>query len=376
MLNMSNEFMQVGGKNVLNQDVFITENSFVKMLFVIFSAIVANANSPEEIEDFAYARKNWIKKNVYKNFIGLKGELISALLGSIRPDAMSAMVERWLREVARNNDGSEDCVGEEAVANSFMRASGFASLGSAWLAVSDGGLVFGKRRADAAAEDGNFVANVIDLLDLDGALVSIDADGVHPQVAADILGKGGDYLVAVTSRQKKFYNELVLIFNYGMVNKDIFDYSFSFYTDDCSASEILSIDIINDMFWIQESNMYADAKSIIRVVSTRIEKNRTKTDSRYYVSSVEVTPEDAAYFKREFWLSREGKASILDVCPNRQGHDARVGHLRQNMASLNTVAQKLFGNGEPTPGVPDAFRKKAAWDGEFLTSVLSGKAAP
>lgn len=373
MLNMSNEFMQVGGRSVLNQNFFISENSFVKMLFIIFSAIVANANSPEEIEDFAYARKNWIKKNVYKDFIGLKGELISYLLGSIRPDAMSAMVERWLRQVAQSRDGQSDCVGEEAVAKSFILASGFADLDPAWVSASDGGLLFAKRQTDSGVDDGKFVANVIDLLDLDGSIVSIDAEGIHPQVASDILDRGGDYLVSVKSRQKKFYNELVLIFNYGMVNKDIFDDSFSLYTDDGSASEILSFDIINDMFWIQESNIYKDAKSIIRVVSTRIDTNRTRTESRYYVASAEFSSEDAEYFKRGFWTSRESKVSMLDVWANRNTKEARNSHLHENMASLNTVALKLFSGDPSSPGVPDAFRKKAAWDGEFLSRVLAGK---
>lgn len=371
MLNMSNEVMQVGRKSVLNQSYFINENSFVKMLFVIFSAIVANANSPEEIEEFAYARKNWIKKNIYKDFIGLKGELVSLLLSSIRPDAMSEMVERWIREVVHSNYG-QDSVGEEAVEKSFILASGFADLSAAWVGVSDGGLVIGKRQADVGIEDGKFVANVINLFDIAEMVVSIDADGVHPDVAAEIFGRGGDYLVSVRNRQKKFFNDLILLFNYGMINKDIYDYSFSSYYDDSSVSEILSFDIINDMFWIQESNIYKDAKSIIRVVSTRIEKNRTKTEARYYVSSAEISSQDADFFKKDFWFFRDDKLSVLDVSTNQNKRDARINHTHRNMASLRDAALKLLENGSSTSRLADGIRKKAAWDSEFLSRLLVG----
>ncbi len=371
MLNMSNDVMQVDGNSFMNQSYFINKNSFVKMLFVILSAIVANANSPEEIEEFAYTRKKWIKKNIYEDFIGLNGELVCLLLGSIRPDAMSEMVERWLREVAHGNYG-QDSVGEEAVEKSFILASGFAGLSAAWVCASGGGLGIGKRQTDVGVEDGKFVANVINLFDIAEMLVSIDADGVHPDVAADVLGRGGDYLVSVRNRQKKFFNDLILLFNYGMINKDIYDYSFTSYYDDSSASEILSFDIINDMFWIQESNIYKDAKSVIRVVSTRIGENRTKTEARYYVSSAEISPQDTVFFKKDFWFYRDDKLSVLDVSTNQNKRDARTDHAHRNLASLRDAVLKLLENGSSSLHLVDGIRKKAAWDGEFLSRLLVG----
>ena len=261
---------------------------------------------------------------------------------------------------------------KDAVVESFMRASGFAGLGCASVAVSPSGLFFERSGRSQHGTDGTFVANVLELFDISGKVVSIDADGVFPDVAAEILARGGDYLLSVRSRQKKFYNDLVLIFNYGMINKDIFDYSFSFFHDDSPASEILSFDIINDMFWIQESNIYKDAKSIIRVVSTRIDKNRTRTESRDYVSSAEFSPQDADFYQKDFWFFRDGKVSVLDVSANPNKSDARLNHTHENMASLRDVALKLLDNGSSSPSLSDGIRKKAAWDGDFLSRVLAG----
>jgi len=372
MLNMNNALMRVQGNGILNQDVFANENSFVRILFIVISAIVANANSPEEIEDFATARKMWIKRNICKDFRRLEGEMLSFLLSSIRPEKMTLMFERWLGMIANCRAGRDDSLGEDAVVESFMRATGFTGLGCASLAVSPSGLVFENRSRSQQGADGKFVANVLDLFDISGTVVSIDAEGVHPDVAAEILTRGGDYLLSVRSRQKKFYNDLVLIFNYGMINKDIFDYSFSFYHDDSPASEILSFDIINDMFWIQESNIYKDAKSIIRVVSTRIDKNRTRTESRYYVSSAEFSPQDADFYQKDFWFFRDDKVSVLDVSANQNTREARNNHTNENMASLRNVALKLLDNGSSTSSLSDGVRKKAAWDGDFLSRVLAG----
>lgn len=372
MLNMNNALMRVQGNGILNQDVFANENSFVRILFIVISAIVANANSAEEIEDFATARKMWIKRNICKDFRRLEGEMLSFLLSSIRPEKMTLMFERWLGMMAACRAGRDDSLGEDAVVESFMRATGFTGLGCASIAVSPSGLVFENRGRSQQGADGKFVANVLDLFDISGTVVSIDAEGVHPDVAAEILGRGGDYLLSVRSRQKKFYNDLVLIFNYGMINKDIFDYSFSFYHDDSSASEILSFDIINDMFWIQESNIYRDAKSIIRVVSTRIDKNRTRTESRYYVSSAEFSPQDADFYQKDFWFFRDDKVSVLDVSANQNAKEARNNHTHENMASLRDIALKLLENGSSSPSLSDGIRKKAAWDGDFLSRVLAG----
>ena len=372
MLNMNHELMRVHGKSVLNQDAFANENSFVKILFIVISAIVANANSPEEIQDFATARKMWIKRNICKDFMYLEGELLSFLLGSIRPEKMALMFERWLGMMASCMAGRDEAVEEDAVVESFMRATGLSGLGCASVGVSPAGLVFEKRGRAAQGADAKFVSDFLDLFDVAGTVVSIDADGVHPDLASEILGRGGDYLVSVRNRQKKFFNDLVLIFNYGMINKDIFDHSFSLYRDDSPASEILSFDIINDMFWIQESNVFGDAKSIIRVVSTRIEKNRTKTESRYYVSSAEFSPQDADFYKKDFWFFRDAGVSVLDVSSSQGKRDARINHTHENMSSLRDVALKLLDNVSPSPRQSDGIRKKAAWDGDFLSRVLAG----
>ena len=116
------------------------------------------------------------------------------------------------------------------------------------------------------------------------------------------------------------------IFNYGMTAHNIFDHSFSFNVDDfCNA---MTFDVINDMFWVQESNAYKDAKSVIRTVLLTTEHNRRRVHSRYYVSSVEFTDEQNDFFRKQFWRPRgdriaSGGASRtprVNTCSGRAGN--------------------------------------------------------
>ena len=372
MLSLKNNYTPVRGSHVVHGIGCSNESNFIKTLFVIISAIVANANSPEEIADFAFSKKSWIRKKIYKDFSCLDSNLLSLLLENIRPDILSEMFAKWLRLLGTRCDGRSSSLGEDSVVKSFIHATGFSGLDCVSISTSHSCLVLEKKwDAAQAAEDDNFVDGILHMFNLKNAVVFLDSFGITPEVASSIISNHGDYLVAIKKRKNKFYNDLVLIFNYGMVSHNIFDHSFSLYCDD-KYETMLSFDIINDMFWVQESNIYRDAKSVIRVVSTRIENNRTRTESRYYVSSIELSPDSEGVFRNGFWMTPGDRSSRVDISIDHDCRDIPFNHASGSMAMLRKAALDSLGEGSSPGPSYDALRKKAAWDSEFLTGVLSG----
>ena len=264
-------------------------------------------------------------------------------------------------------------MGQEAVVSSFMQATGLAGLDSVSISASQGSLVFEKHHGDThCVNQVSFLENIISFFDIKDSIISINSHHVCPLFAKKIIKNSGDYVLSINNKSK-FHNDLVLIFNYGMTNNNIFDYSISYQLGH-NSSDVISFDIINDMFWVQDSNEFDDAKSVIRVVLTGMENGRMKTESRYYVSSVEITPEQGDFLNRRFWSSTSDTSCLVDISPGVFGEGLRSGRALDNMALLRNAALKFFENEVSARHSFDSLRKKAAWDSEFLAGVLAGKA--
>ena len=373
MLNMIESSYRVNCLEMFQNDEFMNESDFIKTLFTVISAIIASANSPEEIEDFAYSRKAWIRKNIYRDFTCLDNMLLVSLLGRLRQGGLVDTVGRWLRFLGTWCKDTDASMCEEAVVRSFTQATGLAGLDSVSISASQGSLVFEKHHGDAhCAHNVSFLENIISFFDVKESIVSINSHHVCPVFAKNIINNSGNYVLSINNKSK-FYNDLVLIFNYGMTNNNIFDYSISYQLGN-NSSDVICFDIINDMFWVQESNEFVDAKSVIRVVLTGMDNGRMKTESRYYVSSVEITPEQEDFLKRRFWSAASNTSCLVDISTDVFGEGFRSGRALENMALLRNAALRFFENEVSSRQSVDSLRKKAAWDSEFLASVLAGKA--
>ncbi len=374
MLNIMDSSSRVGRLEMFHHDDFVNESDFIKTLFIVISAVVANANSPEEIEDFAYYRKDWIRNTIYRDFTCLDIELLASLLGKARQGALADTVGRWLRSLAACCKESDSSMGEEAVVHSFTRSTGFVGFGSASISASQTSLVLQRHHDDAQnVNHDSFLENVISFFDVKDSIISINSDHACPVFAKRIVNDSGNYIININSKSK-FYNDLVVIFNYGMTNNNIFDYSVSYHLGN-NSYDVISFDIINDMFWVQESNTFDDAKSVIRVVLTTMDNGRMKTESRYYVSSVEVTPDQEDFFKKWFWGAGSEMSCLVDISAERSGEGLLRGKALENMAVLRKAVLEFFESEVSASHPFDSLRKKAAWDSEYLASVLAGKAA-
>ena len=373
MLNMIESSYRVNCSEMLRNDEFMNESDFIKTLFVVISAIVASANSPEEIEDFAYSRKAWIRKNIYSDFTCLDNMLLVSLLGRLRQGGLVDTAGRWLRSLGTWCKNKDATMSEEAVFSSFMQATKLAGLDSVSISASQGSLVFEKHHDNShCVNHVAFLENIISLFEIKESIISIHSHHVCPVFARNIINNNGNYVLSINNKSK-FYNDLVLIFNYGMTNNNIFDYSISYQLEN-NSSDVISFDIINDMFWVQESNEFEDAKSVIRVVLTGMDNGRMKTESRYYVSSVEITPEQEDFLNKRFWSAASDASCLVDISVDVFGEGLRRGRALESMALLRNATLEFFENEISTRHSIDSLRKKAAWDSEFLASVLAGKA--
>lgn len=240
-------------------------------------------------------------------------------------------------------------------------------LVSAWVAQQH--LSLGQVKVSKKSNEKTAIPLLLDDLEMDGALVSIDAMGCDKATAKKIESKGGKYLLALKKNQKSLYEEV----HDWMLNNE----------NHCERNESITLTggriekrtayVTTNLTYIDELKNWTGCKSIIMIKSERTSKSipdKTTTQLRFYISSAIG---DAKYFNesvREHWSIENNLHWQLDVVFSEDRQRIRKDKGAENFATLRKMALQLLLHNKGKGSLKKA-RKRAAWNDSFLINVLT-----
>jgi predicted transposase YbfD/YdcC len=247
-------------------------------------------------------------------------------------------------------------------------ATGCLHLVSAWASANR--LTLGQV---AVAEGSNEVAAIPELLrvlDLEGAIVTIDAAGTQVENAALIREQGGHYLLAVKGNQPTLHEAVQAVFQRAIEAdfEGIEHDTHETIEDGHGRHEERYVHVIYDPLGLPEA--WPDVKAVICVGREREVKGRDTSTSHYYVSSHAGTAAELAALIRGHW-GVESMHWVLDVVFREDDSRVRQGHAGANLAMLRKVALALLKRAPGKHTTPTK-RHKAGWDDNYLLQVLHG----
>lgn len=204
------------------------------------------------------------------------------------------------------------------------------------------------------------------------ALVSIDAIATNPTIATAIRKAGADYLLAVKANQPTLRAEVERYFD------DAPAQSLDSVTDLDKAHgriEERVVTVSRETGWLAGDRRFPgelrlpDATTIIRVRSRTSLKDKSRFDTRYYISSATLTAERAAQAVRGHWLVENALHWTLDVIFKDDQSRLRKGHGANNMAIVRHFAINLVRAVNDKRSIK-LRRKRARWSSEYLASIL------
>jgi predicted transposase YbfD/YdcC len=232
---------------------------------------------------------------------------------------------------------------------------------------------------EAVADKSNEITAIPMLLErlgandgLKGALVSIDAIATNPTIATAIRDADADYLLAVKANQSTLRGDIERYFD------DAPTTSLDSFTDlDKTHGRIEErvVTVSRETDWLQGQRRFPgelrlpDATTIIRVRSQTGLKDRSRFDTRYYISSADLAAERAAHAVRGHWLVENALHWTLDVIFKDDQSRLRKGHGAVNMAIVRHFAINLLRAVNDKRPIKRR-RKMAAWSPDYLASVL------
>ena len=295
---------------------------------------------------------------------------LGLIFGALDASAFQTCFIAWAQGLSGTIEGVV-AVDGKTLRRSFDRADGKGALHmiSAWSSAQR--LVLGARAVAEKSNEITAIPELLDLLAIKGAIVTIDAMGCQKKIAEKIIDKKADYVLGLKGNQGTLRKDVELLFNEQMANgfKDI-AVSRALETDaGHDRIETREVFATDDIRWLKERHDWPGLTSIVMVLSTRETTGGIATERRFYISSLPADAAKLAAAIRAHWGVENGLHWVLDV--NFRDDDCRI-RKKNAPANFTAVKRATLNALRKAPG-KDSLKSKrliAAWDETFLAKTL------
>jgi predicted transposase YbfD/YdcC len=340
------------------------------ILVIALAATVAGSDSWDEVERFGKAKADWLR-----GFLDLPNGIPShdtfrRVFARLDPQAFARCVAGWMAGVCEATGLRHIAVdGKSARSAPRGTSTGCLHLVSAWAA--ENRLILGQR---AVADGSNEIAAIPELLRvlaLKGALVTIDAAGCQTEIARQVRDQGGDYLLAVKGNQPGLHVAVRAVFNRAC------EVDFAGVTHDGAEAvedghgrhEERYTTVIYDPPGLPPE--WPDVAAVVLVGREREVKGERTDTAHYYVTSLRGTAVELGDLIRRHWAIENELHWVLDVGFREDANKTAAGHAGANLGLVRRVAASLLQQ-DPDGGSIRAKRLNAALDETYLGRALQG----
>jgi predicted transposase YbfD/YdcC len=337
-------------------------------------AVIAGADGWEEIEDFGHDKLDWLKKFLQLPNGVPSHDTISRVFRRIKPQAFQECFLRWTRALQDKLGLKLVAIDGKTLRRSHDRhtARNALHLVSAWSVENH--LTLGQEAVDQKSNEITAIPELLQLLELAGAIVTIDAMGCQKNIAAQIVEQDADYVLAVKENQPTLYAALE-------------DHFLHLHETDFEDAKVRrhrrrqkAHGREEDRYYYlspvpeslrQASDEWAGLQSVGQVISITQRDGKEVSDVRYYISSLPVRVKKFASAVRGHWGIENSLHWVLDVTFDEDRSRIRKDHGPENFALLRRIATSVIKQDTSTNQSVKRARKRAGWNNDNLLKVLA-----
>jgi predicted transposase YbfD/YdcC len=232
-------------------------------------------------------------------------------------------------------------------------------------------LVLGQVKVSEKSNEIVAIPRLLDMLSIDGAIVTIDAMGCQRGIAQKIIDKKADYVLALKGNQGTLRKDVEVFAAEQKANgfRDTTISRDQTVDGDHGRIETRTTTVIHDLAWLQERHDWPSLKAIVMVESTRESGEKTEFETRFYITSLLLLAAQLGPVVRSHWAV-ESMHWVLDMIFRDDECRVRTDHAPANFTTLKHMAHNLIRRAPGTDSLR-LRRKVAGWDDEFLASLIA-----
>lgn len=345
-----------------------TDHLLSEILVISLCAVISGADDFEEIAEYGRQKEEFLR-----GFLSLPSgipshDTFNRVFRFMDHKSFESCLKKWSYQIIEQLEDYQVNIDGKVLRATGKRGKKTAALClvSAW--VAEHCLSLGQSKVAKKSNEKTAIPDLLEHLDISGALVSIDAMGTHIDFAQQIRNKEAHYLLALKQNQKGLHEEVRDWMNHrqSQLEQDTqIDYV-------AGRIEKRTTFVCHQLSFMDELEQWPDCQSVIMVNYERSFKNdpeNIQVKTRFYISSKR---ESAAYFgicTRNHWSIENQLHWYLDVVFAEDRQRSRKDHVAENMSTLRKMALQLLLKNKGKDSLKKV-RKRAAWNDEFLVEVL------
>jgi predicted transposase YbfD/YdcC len=347
------------------------------ILFIAVAGTIAGCEGPSDIAEFARTQLAWCRK-----FVPLAGgvpshDTIGRVLALMKPQEFQQAFVDWIAALVSDSQAENEQPCFVPIDGKTLRGSHSAReraqplhLVSAW--ATRQGMLLGQVAVDEKSNEITAIPRLLAMLELHGAIISIDAMGCQKEIAQQIVDQGGDYVLSVKDNQPALHQAIAEFFLARHEQQDFKDFGCRQHTTTERSRGR------------EETRCYYTAPlpecmrrfvrdwkgltSIGQVITATEHQGKETSQVRHYISSRSAKVKDFATATRGHWQI-ESMHWVLDVVLGEDDSRIRNGDGAENFGCLRKFVLSLLKR-DTSEGSLKRKRKRVAWSTEFLESLL------
>jgi predicted transposase YbfD/YdcC len=344
------------------------EHRLLDIVMIAICAVIANAESWEDIALFGEMKQDWLKQWLALPNGIPSHDTFERVFRKLNPEAFQECFMKWVQAVFAVTEGQVIAIDGKTVCGS-KAGNGKAALHlvSAW--ASANGISLGQRKVKAKSNEITVIPDLLDLLLLKGCIVTLDAMGCQTDIAEKIVAQQADYVLAVKKNQGQLYQHLETTFDWLEDDRNhhaVFDYA--------ETVERGHGRLEQRQCWVvadhaAQADGWVGCQTLVRLICQRELKGEVERETRYYISSLPPRASLLLGCIRAHWSIENSFHWVLDAVFQEDRARTRNTNGAENLALLRRIALNLVKK-HPAKGSLKGKRHRAAWNDDFLLQVL------
>lgn len=346
-------------------------HSLSEILFIAIAGTVAGAEGWRELEAFAQAKRDWLAGYLDLPNGTPSDDTFRRVISRLDPVAFEACFRDWIAAAVVQSDGELITIDGKTHRGSYDHSDGKAPLHtiSAWAEANR--LVLAQEKVTDDSNEISAIPKLLEVLELQGCIVTIDAMGTQRAIAREIIDRGADYVLALKSNQPTLYEDVRTFFEEASARSwQGIEHDYYEHTDGGHGRiEVRRLWCTGDVAWVAEQTKWASLRTIAMVERRRIVGETETLERHYYITSLAPEARPLAGAVRGHWGIENRLHWVLDVSFGEDSSRVRKAYAPENLGLLRRIALNLLRQ-EPSTGSLKGKRKRAGWDNAYLSTVL------
>jgi predicted transposase YbfD/YdcC len=355
------------------------KHPFVSVVVIALMAVLAGASGPTTIAQWAKYKEAFLLRVLdLPNGVPRK-DVFRRVLSLLNPTAFQTCFAAWLealREqaaVATEIDQPIYAVDGKTARRSHDRRKALGALHSVSVWASEFGLSLGQVACDDKSNEITAIPELLRLVDIQGAIITIDAMGTQKAIAAQIIEQKADYVLALKGNQETLHDAVIEYIDRQLENDfagiDVRQHTTTETAHGRDETRCYThLPVPSDL---PNRDQWKGLKSIGVAISACVRDGKETLEKRYYISSLPIGVKRFARAVRSHWGIENSCHWSLDMTFREDESRIRDRNLRENFAWLNRFLLSLLKQ-HPSKNSVVGKRRGCAWNDDFLLEVLTG----